>query len=401
MRARTTARLGADFGKLWSASAISNLGDGITMAAGPLLIASITADPALVAGAVFVQQLPWLLFSLVSGAYVDRVDRRRLIVLVNVLRAVALGALVATVAAGVVSVPVVFAVFFLVGVGETLADTASAAVLPAIVEPDLLPSANARLMATFTIGNQFVAKPLGAWLFVITPALPFGADAVSFAVAAALLATIRPIPAPLREPRHSLRTEIATGVRWLWRNELLRTLAVSMGLANVVFGAAFAIFVLYVRERLGLAEVGYGLMLTTFAVGGLLGTLLAPRLKARFGAAVLLRAGLLVEVMTHLTLAATTTPLVAAAVLVAFGIHTMVWGVIVLTLRQRLVPGGLLGRVGSVFGLLDVGGAALGSLLGGLFARLLGITGPFWIAAAVMAAIAAAAWRPLRRADAA
>ncbi|HEX7745170.1 MAG TPA: MFS transporter, partial [Micromonosporaceae bacterium] len=120
---------------------------------------------------------------------------------------------------------------------------------------------------------------------------------------------------------------------------------------------------------------------------------------ARFGATALLRAGLVVEVATHLTLAATTTPLVAAAVLVVFGIHTMGWGVIVVTLRQRLVPAGLLGRVGSVYGLLDLGGAALGSLLGGLLARLLGVTGPFWIAAAVMAGIAAVAWRPLGRAD--
>src|SRR5262245_29770149 len=180
------------------------------MVAGPLLVASLTTDPALVAGAAFAQQLPWLLFSLISGAYVDRLDRRRLIVTVNLLRGLALGALVAAVASDIVSVPIVYAVFFLLGVGETLADTAAAAFLPAIVAADRLPSANARLMATFTIANQFLAKPLGAWLFVIAAALPFGMDALSFAVAAALVATIRPVvPAEPPAPRGSLRTDIA------------------------------------------------------------------------------------------------------------------------------------------------------------------------------------------------
>ncbi|GAA2585876.1 MFS transporter [Winogradskya consettensis] len=401
MRALLTARLGADFAKLWTASAVSNIGDGITMAAGPLLIASITTDPALVGGAVFVQQLPWLLFALISGAYVDRLDRRMLVIAVNILRALPLAALTIAVATDTATVAVVYAVFFLLGTGETLADTASGAFLPAIVAPDRLAAANARLMATFTIANQFVAKPLGAWLFVIAAAVPFGVNALTFAVAAALVATIKPIPTPPSPPRRALHAEIADGVRWLWEHRLLRTLAVSMGLANVAFCAAFATLVLYARQRLGLSDVGYGFLLTTFAVGGLLGTVLAPRLQRVFGAGTLLRAGLVVEVITHTTLAITTTPLVAAAILIVFGIHTMVWGVIVVTLRQRVVPQNLLGRVGSVYTLLDVGGAALGSLLGGALAHVWGLTTPFWIAAAMMTLIATAAWRPLRQASAA
>lgn len=403
MFTRISARPGADFAKLWTASAVSNVGDGVTAVAGPLLVASLTTDPALVAGAAFAQQLPWLLFALPSGVYADRLDRRRLVVIVNLLRATALGGLFAAVATGTVPVPAVYAVFFLLGVGETLADTAASAFLPAIVAPDRLASANARLAATFTIGNQFVAKPLGAWLFVIAAAVPFGVNALTFAVSAALVASMRPVPASppaTGSTRQALRADIAAGVRWLWRHRLLRTLAVTMGLANVVFCGAFAVFVLYAQQRLGLSEVGYGTLLTTFAVGGLLGTTIAARLESRFGARVLLRAGLVVEAATHATLAATTRPLVAAAILVVFGVHTMVWGVIVGTLRQRVVPDRLRGRVTSVYYLLDLGGAALGSLLGGVFARVLGITGPFWLAAAVMAVIAAAAWRPIGEAPA-
>jgi predicted MFS family arabinose efflux permease len=304
----------------------------------------------------------------------------------------------AMVAADTVTVPVIYAVFFLLGTGETVADTASGAFLPTVVAPERLATANATLMATFTIANQFAAKPLGAWLFVIAAAAPFGVNALTFAVAAGLVATIRPVQA-LPAPRTSLGTDIAEGIRWLWQHHLLRTLAVSMGLGNVAFCAAFAVFVLYTRQRLGLSDVSYGFLLTTFAIGGLLGSGVAARLQATFGATALLRAGLVIEGVTHATLAATTTPLIAATILIIFGMHTMVWGVIVVSLRQRVVPPNLLGRVGSVYSLLDLGGAAVGSLLGGLLAQRLGITAPFWIAAAAMVLIAVAAWHPLRQAS--
>ncbi len=397
MRALPPARLGADFTRLWTASAVSNIGDGVTMAAGPLLVAAVSNDPALIAGAVFAQQLPWLLFALVSGAYVDRLDRRLLVVVVNLLRAAALAGLTLTVATGTVTVAVIYVVLFLLGVGETLVDTAMGALLPAVVASERLPAANARLYATFTIGNQFVAKPLGAWLFVVSAAVPFGLDALTFAAAAALIAGIRRAPVPDEaRPRGSLRGEIRQGVRWLWRHRLLRTLAVSMGLGNVAFGAAFAVFVLYCRQRLGLSDVGYGFLLTSFAVGGLFGTTVAGALTRALGAGTVLRGGLVVEVVTHVTLAVTTAPWIAAAVLIVFSVHAMVWGITAASVRQRIVPSHLRGRVGSVYALLDLGGAALGALLGGLLAGTWRITTPFWAAAGAMAAIAVFAWRPLR-----
>ncbi|WP_433494666.1 MFS transporter [Micromonospora sp. CA-248089] len=397
MRALPPARLGADFTRLWTASAVSNIGDGVTMAAGPLLVAAVSDDPALIAGAVFAQQLPWLLFALVSGAYVDRLDRRLLVVVVNLLRAAALAGLTLTVATGTVTVAVIYVVLFLLGVGETLVDTAMGALLPAVVASERLPAANARLYATFTIGNQFVAKPLGAWLFVVSAAVPFGLDALTFAAAAALIAGIRRAPVPDEaRPRGSLRGEIRQGVRWLWRHRLLRTLAVSMGLGNVAFGAAFAVFVLYCRQRLGLSDVGYGFLLTSFAVGGLFGTTVAGALTRAFGAGTVLRGGLVVEVVTHVTLAVTTAPWIAAAVLIVFSVHAMVWGITAASVRQRIVPSHLRGRVGSVYALLDLGGAAIGALLGGLLAGTWQITTPFWAAAGAMAAIAVFAWRPLR-----
>ncbi|WP_255657455.1 MFS transporter [Actinoplanes sp. L3-i22] len=390
---------------MWTATAISNLGDGVTMVAGPLLLATVSDDPALIAGGAFAAQLPWLLFSLISGAFVDRLDRRRLVVVVNLLRGGVLGGLAVVIASGHVSVPLIYLASFLLGVGETLADTAYGALLPATVAPADLERANARLGATFTIANQFVAKPFGAWLYGVAAAVPFGLDAVSFVVAAVLIAGIAGPPGEAPETsdksRHKavpLRMEIAEGLRWLWRHRLLRVLAVAMGVANIAFCAAFAVFILYARERLGLTDVGYGFLLTTFAVGGLAGAGFAARLARRFGTATVLRAGLIVEVGTHLTLALTTNPVLAGGVIVIFGVHTMVWGVLVSAIRQRTVPDQLRGRVGSVFGLLETGGAALGWLLGAVLTQLWAVTTPFWIAAFAMVAVTAAAWRPLAEA---
>ncbi|MBR7831709.1 MFS transporter [Actinospica durhamensis] len=399
------APLGAGFRMLWAASTISTIGDGVTLAAGPMLVASITRDPAAVALAAFALQVPWLLFGLISGVYVDRFDRRRLVAGVNLVRAAALGLLSGAAALDAVTLPLVYAVFFTLGTADTLADNASSALLPALVAPDRLAEANARLSLTFNIGNQFLSKPLGAWLFALWVGAPFGTDALTFLVAAALVATLRPAKVPTAKPtptpRPRLRTDLTTGIRWLARQRVLRTISIAMGLGNVAFCGAFSIFVLYVHRRLGLTDLGYGLLLTTFAVGGTLGTLSVRRLRRRFGATSLLRAGLFVEALTHLVLAASTHAWIVAVTLVVFGVHTMVWGSLAATLYQQRVPDELRGRVGSVRILCDLGGAAIGTLLGALVAGLAGLTMPFWIAGAAMLVVAVCAWRPLGEASAA
>lgn len=388
--------LGPDFTRLLSANAVSNVGDGVRLAAGPLLVASLTEDPGLVGGAVFVQQLPWLLLSLPAGAYVDRLDRRHLLLTVNLVRALVAGSLAWAVATDTASIPLVYAAIFLVGVAEVLADNASSALVPAVVASAQLPRANARLVTSFVVGNQFAGPPLGAWLFVTGAALPFGVEAAGFLLATMLLSLLRRRPTTevvAARSRGWLRRDVAEGVRWLWRHPGIRLLAVVLGVMNVTFMAAFAVWVLYARDRLGLSAAGFGLLLTASAVGGLVGAASTGRLTDRLGAATLLRAGLLVEAAVHVILAVTRNPWVAGAAMVAFGAHAAVWGVVVATIRQRLVPSSLRGRVNSVYFLLTMGGAAVGALIGGLLARAFGLTAPFWIAAAGDAVLIAAVWR--------
>jgi MFS family permease len=390
-----TPRLGRDYAKLWTASAVSNVGDGMMLAAGPLLLASLTDDPALVGGAVFAQQLPWLLFALVSGVYVDRLDRRRLIVVVNLCRGAIVAGLAAAVWADVVTVPLVYLVCFLLGTAETLADNAFSALLPGIVSSRALPRANARLFATNIVGNQLGGPPLGAYLFVVAAAVPFGLDAATFVAAALLIGALRHRPAepPTEAERRGLRADIAEGVRALWHHPVLRMIALCLCLMNVTLMAAFSLLVLYARERLGLPPVGYGVLLAMSAAGALLGTLVVSRLERRFGAAWVLRVGLVIETATHLVLALDRIPWVAAVTLFVFGVHAACWGTIAVTVRQRAVPDRLRGRTNSVYFLFGVGGSALGALLGGLVARPLGLTAPFWGAFAIMIVLTAVAWR--------
>lgn len=395
MKARRP-RLGREYAKLWTASAVSNVGDGVTLAAGPLLLASLTDDPALIGGAVFAQQLPWLLFSLLSGVYVDRLDRRRLVVVVNLLRAAVLAGLALAVWSDEVNIPLIYAACFLLGIGETFADNASVTLLPSVVSSDNLARANAGLVAVRVVGNQLGAPPLGAYLFVVAAAVPFGLNAVTFVVAALFMATLRGVSvqkSAVDTGRRSLRADIAEGVRALWHSQVLRMLAICLCLMNITYMGAFSVLVLYVRERLGLAPVGFGLLLAATSVGALLGTLVVARLEERFGAAPLLRIGLVIETSTHLVLAVTRSPWVAAGTLVIFGVHAAAWGMLALSQRQRAAPDRLLGRVNSVYQLFSVGGAALGSLCGGLVARALGITAPFWIAFGAMVVLTAVAWR--------
>ena len=388
--------LGPEYGKLWTASTLSNLGDGVTLVAGPLLIASLTRDPVLVAGIAFAQRLPWLLFSLISGALVDRLDRRRVMWSVDTFRTVLLGFLGLAVLLNFLSIPLLYAVFFLMGTAETLFDTASVSILPAVVPREKLERANGRLFGAEIVSNQFAGPPLGGFLFAIAASVPFFLDAGSFAAASALVLFMRgkfKAERPEGTPPTTLRAEILEGLRWLWGNRLLRTLAISLGIMNLTSTATISIFVLFAQERLGLGSVGYGVLLTSIAIGGVVGSLAAERLVGWLGAGTTMRMGLLIEAGSTGVIALSGNPIVVGAMLALFGFHAIVWNVITISLRQQIIPERLLGRVNSAYRLLGLGGMSVGALLGGLLARGFGLTAPFWFASLSVAILGVFVWR--------
>ncbi len=383
---------GPDYGWIWSAFAVTNLGDGIALAAGPLLVASITREPAAVAGAVFVQRLPWVLFSLFAGAIIDRVDRRSLIMLVNGLRALALTVLAVAIATGALSLGLLYVLLFAVGTAETFADNASSTLVAVTVPKPVLGVANARIVGVRIVTNQLAGPPLGAVLFAASAALPFGLNAIGFALGVLLVARVRPAEPRGGVVRRSLRADIVEGGRWLWGHDAVRTLVLLIAAFNITFGAAFSIWVLYALERLGLDELGFGLLLTVSAVGGVLGSAAYAWLEDRFTYATLLRVGLLIETFTHAALALTRSPIVAGAVMFLFGIHAVVWGTLSNTIRLASVPDELQGRVQSIYMLGVIGSLAVGSAIGGGLAQAFGILAPFWFAFGGAALTTALVW---------
>jgi MFS family permease len=388
--------LGRDFRWLWSSSTLSNLGDGLLLAAGPLLVTTLTRDPFAVALAVFVQWLPGVIVGIPAGAIVDRSDRRRLTIVVNVLRAGVLVGLASTIATGLVSLPILYIALFVLASAESFSDNASSALIATSVPKAHLGVANARLSGARIVANDLAGPPIGAFLFGAGMAAPFAADAIMVLAAAALIGRMTapaftPVPP---EDRH-LRREIAEGMRWLWRHPPIRALALTIFFFNVTFGAAMSVYVLLAMERLGLGEVGYGLLITAGAVGGLIGSAAYPTLERRFALATLMRAGLVLETATHLVLATTTSPLVAGAMMLIFGIHEVVWGTTSTTVRQRAVPASLLGRVSSVYMLASLGGLVIGAPIGGLLAQRFGLTAPFWFGFVGSMILLVLIWRTL------
>jgi MFS family permease len=364
------------------------LGDGVTLVAGPLLAASLTRDPLLVGGLTFAQRVPWLLFPLISGALVDRLDRRRVMGYSDAARTALIGALGVAVLLGWANLPLMYGIFFLMGTLETLFDNASQAIIPAVVSRDRLERANSRLYAAEIVSNELAGPPLGGFLFGVAVAAPFLLDAGTFAAAAALILALRGQFRPERPegaPPTTLVVEIGEGMRWLWNHRLIRTLAIMLGVFNLTFAATEAIFVLFAQDVLGLGSFGYGVLLTSGAVGGLIGSLTADKIVAWFGSGGALQAAVLISAVVLAVVALSESAVVVWAVFLLVGITVVVWNVITVSFRQAVVPEDIFGRVNSVYRLLGWGGISVGALLGGFLARSFGLTAPFWFAAVVLA----------------
>ncbi|MDT5033403.1 MAG: hypothetical protein QOC94_3574 [Actinoplanes sp.] len=390
------ARLGRSFRWLLSSSWTTNLGDGVAGAAGPLLVASLTRDPFLIALAALARWAPPLIFGLWSGVVSDRLDRRRIVLAADGFRAFLLAGLTLLLVTGTASVATALVTLTLLTIAEVFADNASATLVPTLVGRDDLVLANARMQTGFLTLNQLAGPPIGAALFAAGRAWPFVTETVLVAAGVLLIAriTLPAVQSPADRPGSAWR-DIAEGFRWVVRHPAVRTLVLTILIFNVTFGAAWSVLVLYASERLGLGAIGFGLLATVSAVGGLIGTGLYGRLTRRVSLGNVMRAGLIIETLTHLALAVTTTAWVAMVIFLIFGAHAFVWGTTSVAVRQRAVPLHLQGRVGSVNTIGVYGGLVIGSAVGGALAGHFGVTAPFWFAFAGSAIFVAALWRQL------
>ena len=383
---REKVHLGGGYRKLYAATALSNIGDGMAAIAYPWLATAITRNPLLIALVAAVQRLPWLLFTLPAGVITDRVDRRRAMVAMDFLR----GLLTLVVAVAVLSkqgsLPspdevrevvgtrvglyvVLLIATLLLGCAEVLRDNCGQTIMPALVPPEHLERANGRMWSAEAVANTFIGPPIGSLLLIVFFSLPFFIDAGSFFAAAALVALIPGIfraERPEQSVPSSWRTELAEGVKWLWHNPLLRSMAIILGLMNMANTLSGAMLVLFAQDVLHVTPLTFTLMGFGFAVGGIIGGYAAPWMSKKFGSGTCLSITLgSAAVMQLLVGLSSWWPLVA----VFFAVGTLLgstWNVITVSLRQTIIPPHLLGRVNSVYRFFAWGMMPIGAALGGL-----------------------------------
>jgi MFS family permease len=384
--------LGRNFHRALAASGFANLADGVFQVALPLLAVKLTRSPLLIAGVTVAARIPWLLMSLVAGALADRLDRRQTMIRVNLVRTVLLGGLAAAVAADMATLAMLYAVALLLGIAETLFDTSAQSLLPAIVPRDQLTRANSRLYAVELVANVFIGPPLGGLLAAVALAAAFGLPAAAYLVGAGCLVLIAGSFRPAHQgPPTRLRDEIAEGVRFLWGHPVLRPLAFMLGVGNMAYAAYGAVFVLFAVAPgpMRLSEAGFGTLTAAIGLGALAGTWLAAPAERRLGRVRTLAVSVVLSAVSLVAPATTANPLLVGASMAAGGVAVVLWNVVTVSLRQRITPDRLLGRLNAGYRLVGWGSMPLGALLGGVAAEVLGLRAAFALAAAAELALLA------------
>ncbi|MEP6482739.1 MAG: MFS transporter, partial [Rhodoglobus sp.] len=346
------APLGASFTNIFTANLASSLGDGIVRTAMPLLAARLTNDPLLISAVAALALLPWLFFAIPAGILIDRIDRRRALALAQAVRTLLAALLFLLVLTGQLTIWWLYLVVFVYGAFETVYDGAIRAVVPSIVEKGNLPRANSRIEAGELVVQNFLAGPVTSVLFAVSVLIPIGINGLVFAFAGAL-ALLLPkatsgrqfAAAQSSEPTVAWYHQFVDGFRFIMANRMLRTLWFFSTFVGIASSAATASFVLFALHRLGVPEALFGVFLLSGALGGLLGAALANRLKSRWGAGLTMAIG---SVLSGLALIFVGLWPVVWVGAFAFALSTFgvtIWNILVMSLRQSVIPGRLLGRV--------------------------------------------------------
>lgn len=380
-------KLPGEFHRLWSANLVSTLGDGMLLAVIPLMAKALTADPQLIAGVATAGSAPWLL-ALLGGVVVDRYDRRLLMTWAQVVQAVLVAGVASVVTFGTPQLWMLYVLAFGVGAAEVLFTAASQAFVPTLVGRELLETANGRIIATHQVSKSFLGPPLGAALFAFAMPFPFWANAATFTVSVLIIARIRRVGRPVRTGgRRSIAGDIGEGLRWLVRHRLPRVLTLSAGAGNFAEYMALSVLVLFASDVLGLSDRGFGLLLGAMAVGGIVGGLFCARVVAWFGARqVAIGAMVACPVAWLLIGLLARDPITLVALFTVFSIAISLWSVVALSVRQRLIPDELLGRVTAASRMLTFGAMPLGALAGGFIAKEFGLIAP-WIVGGLLSLV--------------
>lgn len=380
-----TTRLGRPFQNLFVSNLATNLGDGVLRTAGPLLAVRLTTDPLLISLIAALALLPWLFFAIPSGILIDRIDRRVALRIANGVRVVLAVGLVILFATGNLTIWWLYAAVFIDGSCETIYDGAIRAIMPSVVPKQLLPTANSRIEAGELILQNFLAAPLTSLLFGIAVLIPLGAN-IGFYTLAVVLALLLPKVASGKQftdvgaaPRPKWYTQFVDGYRFIMANRMFRTLWFFTTFIGLCFSAATAGIVLFVIKHEGLPPSLYGTFLLSGAVGGILGSIAAAPLKRRLGGGLTMTLANVSACAALVVIGAIPSIWAAATGFLISSFSVLVWNILIMSLRQSIVPGRMLGRVHGTWRTLLWGTMPIGSVIGGLLGRV-DLTFPFLFA---------------------
>ena len=379
-------RLSRSYWKLFSSSTISNLGDGMVVAAGPLLALSLTNDTRLIATVSFAAMLPWLILSLPAGVYLDRHDRQKIMFRANIVRGLVFALIAVGAATDLLNIYALIAASAVAGVCELFFDMSSQTILPAIVDQDSLEVANSRLYISQIISNGFVGLPIGAWIFVFAIGAPFAVNALALIIAALLIRSIKiqSFSETHVKPRPRFSTELKQGLIWLWKHDLLRTLAIMLGVANMCGMFAQAVFVKFARDELGLGAQGFGILLALISIGSILGGLIGETVSKKIGTTTAIILAYVIFGLSDVIPGLFPEIWAVALSGIIMAIAGTTWNVITVSMRQRLIPTELFGRVNSVYRFIGTGTTAIGALIGGQIAYQFGLRATYLASGALL-----------------
>lgn len=385
--------MGKAFNRLWSASLVSNLSDGVLLAAAPLLAITLTDNTILISLLGAMVMLPWLLFAIPIGTLVDRLDRRHILAGTNLLRSAVVGSLAFAIAADVVTIGLLIAAAFIIGTCEVAADTTSQSLIPQIVDKEQFEKANSRLQISETVVQGFIGAPFSGFLYALAIYIPFFFNSLGYVISA-ILALSMPIhflqdmrnQKPQAE-QNKFVEDMKFGISYLYNHKLLRRIVLTTSMIGVCYSMSTATIVLFMVKELDLPEPLFGLVLTVQGIGALAGAVVAPYASKKFGRGKVMTFGIFFS--SFLLLVQGFSPNIYFFVLFsAFGAFTISqWNILLMSTYQSIIPNEIYGRIHGTRRTLVWGMMPIGSVLGGVLASY-GLRTPLYVGGLIATLIA-------------
>lgn len=376
-----------DFLHLWAAQSVSLLGSQVTTLALPLLaVLTLDASAGEMGALRTAQVIPTLLFGFIAGALVDRLRRRPVMIWTDVGRGAALATIPLAAAVGALDLWWLYLVGFVVGTLSLFFDVAYFSYLPSVVARDQLVEGNSKLEISQSGAWMLGPSAGGVLVQLVTAPVAILLDALSFVVSAVLLRRINVAEPPARPERQRLLAAVREGSAFVWREPILRSLAIGSAFFNLGIGVYGAIGILYFSRALGLSPAMIGIVYAGFGPGFLLGALLAGRVAGRLGVGPAIVGATVVSSCVLLTtpvVAGTpgTVMLVVAAANLLTGITGEIYAINALSLRQRITPDHLLGRTTATMRMIAFSTAPLAALIGGALGEAVGLRPALFVGA--------------------